>query len=187
MNTATLHEVFLAFREQCIWIRCCYNTYVALYDSGTETSDLLSEAANIFFGDLNKILREYWWLQVSKITDPPVSRGRENLTVQHINTLLCSEGLMTAEISSYSEGLMHYRKLIKEGRDRLISHLDKESVLKGGPIGDHATEDVTAFLENLQRYVDAVGAAVGVGRLDFRVTAGRGDVIDLIAKLKGGV
>ena len=58
MSNDELKTAFLAFREQCIWLRCCYNTYSTLYESGVETRKLLSSTANIFFGDLNKILVE---------------------------------------------------------------------------------------------------------------------------------
>lgn len=184
MNTEELQRSFRAFREQCIWIRCCYNTYAALYESGSEVRDVLSTVANIFFSDLNRILIEYCWLQMCKITDSSTSSGRENLTVEHINSLLRSSSLMTDEISQHSDGLRQYRNLIEKGRHRLLAHLDKESVMNGLPIGEHDQKDIAAFFENLQGYVDAVGIAVGVGPLDFQVTAGSGDVIDLISALR---
>lgn len=184
MNTDELKRSFLAFREHCIWLRCCYNTHAALYESGPEVREILSAAANIFFGDLNRILIEYCLLQMCKITDPSKSRSRENLTVEYINSLLKSSSLITDEISRHSDGLRHYRNLIEEGRHRLVAHLDKESVMNGVPIGEHDQKDIAAFFENLQGYVDAVGIAVGVGPLDFQVTAGSGDVIDLINALR---
>ena len=94
---------------------------------------------------------------------------------------------MTDEITHFSCGLSRYRNLVKDGRNRLISHLDKESVLKDLPIGDHAEKEVTAFFENLYGYVDAVGNSINVGPLDFRTTAGTGDVLDLIKTLRRGL
>ena len=184
MKEIDLQELFLAFRKQCIWLQCCYNTYSDLYESEDETKDVLQASASKFFGDLNIILIEYTLLQVCKITDPDESQGRKNLTVEHVNTALREANRMTDEITHFSCGLSRYRKLVKDGRNRLISHLDKESVLKGLPIGDHAEEEVTAFFENLYGYVDAVGNAVNAGPLDIRTTAGAGDVLDLIITLK---
>ena len=184
MKETDLQGMFLAFREQCIWLQCCYNTYAALYESGDETKDVLQASASKFFGDLNIILIEYILLQVCKITDPDESRGRKNLTFEHVNTALRKTNRMTDAITHFSCGLSHYRKLVKDGRNRLICHLDKESVLKDLPIGDHAEEEVTAFFENLYGYVDAVGNAINVGPLDFRTTAGAGDVLDLIKTLR---
>lgn len=180
---------FLEFREQCIWLRCCYNTYSTLYESGAETIELLSNAANIFFGDLHKILIEYGWLQVCKITDPAKTKTRlgyrDNLTVKYIDALLSDKGLMTNEIRQYSTYIHNYRKLLKPGRNWVISHLDKETILTGKPVGEHSHKEIEDFFDNLQKYADAVGNVIGVGPLDFRVTVGPGDVTDLIMKLKG--
>jgi hypothetical protein len=179
-----IQEMFKAFREQCIWLQCCYNTYSALYESGAETDKLLFDSASLFFHDLNNILIEYCWLQVCKITDPEGKGKRKNLTAESVNSALSNANLMTEEIFKYSEGLFRYRNLIKGGRNKVISHLDKESVLDNQIIGGHAKEEVTAFFENLYGYVDAVGNATGVGPLDFRAVPGPGDAHDLIIMLR---
>jgi|CXWL01.1.fsa_nt_gi hypothetical protein len=186
MEIAELQESFFAFREQCIWLRICYNTYWTLYESGQETKELLETSASLFFGDLNRILIEYILLQACKITDPEDTRGRKNLTVEHLNTALRVASRMTDEITRLSDDLFHYRHAVKAARDRLISHLDKDAILAGRPIGEHAQEEVTAFFESLSGYVNAVGEAVEVGPLDFKTTAGAGDVLDLIEALKRG-
>lgn len=175
---------FLEFREQCIWLRCCYNTYVKLFESGPETEQLLKNVAAIFFHDLNNILIDNIWLQICKLTDPAMSMGRKNLTVKHINNLLESSNLMNDEIITFSENIMKCRSLIKEGRNRLISHLDRESVLNDKPIGEHKKEDDILFFDSLQGYCDSVGIVIGVGPLDFSGTPGPGDVVDLLKKLK---
>jgi len=104
--------------------------------------------------------------------------------VKHINDLLKEQDKLTPEISTASDRLAHYRSLIQDSRNWLISHADKRAVLAGLPIGTHSKSEVEEFFENLYRYVDAVGHAVGVGPLDFRTTAGTGDVIDLLRQLK---
>lgn len=187
MQLTELQELFSAFREECIWLRCCYNTYSTLYESGDETTDVLAASAPIFFMDLNTILVEYCLLQVCKITDPEESRGRKNLTIAYINATLRRADRMTKEIELFAADVSRYRALINQSRNRLISHLDKKSVLKGMPIGAHGEEDVAAFFESLFGYVDAVGHAVELGPIDFRTTAGTGDVLDLIRTLRRGV
>jgi hypothetical protein len=189
MTQDEIQRVFLAFREECIWLRICYNTYKALYESGQEILDAISETAPIFFYDLNIILTDYVILQICKITDPPETIikkcRRPNLTVQYLNHLLEGGDLLTNEIRRYSENLHTYREKVKAARNRLIAHLDANAVMNGKPIGEHEKEDVEKFFDSLQEYADAVGNAVGVGPLDFRTIPGRGDAIDLIRKLRG--
>lgn len=187
MEQTDLQKLFLAFREQCIWLQCCYNTYSALYESGDETEKVLRDSASIFFKELNAILIEYILLQICKITDPDESQGRKNLTFERVNAALRDAYRMTNEIAHFARGLSRYRELVKEGRNKLISHLDEEAVLKGLPIGEHPKEETTAFFECLYGYVDAVGNAVGVGPLDFQTTAGPGDALDLVKTLKRGL
>lgn len=101
MTAAELEELFRAFREQCIWLRCCYNTYAALYESGEEINEVLVSSASLFFHDLNHVLIEYCLLQVCKINDPEETRGQTNLTVEHVNASLRASDLMTDEITRY--------------------------------------------------------------------------------------
>ena len=184
MNTNNLQETFLAFREQCIWLQSCFDTYKALYESGEDAEKLMAATAPHFFHDLNLILIEYCLLQICKLTDPARSFGRENLTVKHINELLEKEKKLTSEISQASDGIASYRDLIVDSRNKIISHADKDVILKGGTIGEHEREDVNQFFKCLYSYVDEVGNAIGVGPLDFRSTYGSGDVLDLIRHLK---
>lgn len=182
-----LRETFLAFREQCIWLQTCYNTYAALFESDQPTKEILSRTAQTFFDELNIIFIEYCLLQVCKLTDPSNSKGRDNLTFKHLNGLLGAKNLLTPEIIAASNGLESYRNLIKDGRNRIISHADKETLLADLVLGAHEESDVHAFFENLHKYVDAVGIAVGVGPLDFRTTAGPGDALDLLRYLRVGL
>tara|TARA_R110000772_G_scaffold49123_7_gene112957 strand:+ start:51849 stop:52415 length:567 start_codon:yes stop_codon:yes gene_type:complete len=187
MEQTDLQKLFLAFREQCIWLRICYNTYSELYESGERVQKLMESSAPLFFHDLNNILIEYIMLHVCKITDPAETRGRANLTLLAVNESLNNEGLTTGEISQFSQAMLDYRELVKDARNRLISHFDRDTILNGLTLGEHPREDAEKFFECLQGYIDAVGNAVGVGPLDFRTMAGPGDVLDLIKLLRDRV
>lgn len=187
MTTTKLQETFLALREQCIWLQTCFNTYTALYESGEHASRVMSATAPIFFHDLNLILIEYCLLQVCRLTDPPRTSGRDNLTVTHINELLAAEDKLTPEILAASDALAQYRTLIRDSRNWIISHADKRTLVAGLPIGAHSKADVVEFFENLYRCVDEVGRAIGIGPLDFRCTSGAGDALDLLRYLKAGL
>ena len=161
--------------------------YHALYESNERTKKILTDSASEFFRELNIILKEYFLLHVCKITDPAETAGHKNLTVEGLNVELCERDLMTQEISDYSAGLLRYRDLVKEARNKLVGHLDLETVLNDRSIGGHTEEELNEFLSNLQGYCYAVGDAVGVEPLDFTTTAGPGDALDLIKALKRGV
>lgn len=151
----------------------------------------MSDSAPLFFGELNRILYEYYVLQVCKLTDPAFTKvkglRRDNLTVAHVHELLEAEGLMTPGIQAASGGLMRYRTNILElARNRQISHSDKETVMTFVEHGKHTRHEAYAFLDYLRAYVDEVGNAVGIRPLDFSTTSGAGDVLDLFNVLNGG-
>jgi len=187
MSSPTVREVFLELREQCIWLQTCFNTYTTLYESDNETSGVLHKAAPAFFQELNLVLVEYILLQVGRITDPASSLGRPNLSIAHLNELLSSEVKLTSEIMEATTDIQKYRELIVGSRNRVIAHADRETMLSDVPLGDHREEDVTKFLGDLQRYLDAVGIEVGEEPLDISVTSCKGDVYDLLSVLRRGV
>ena len=184
MTTEQVQTGFLAFPDQCIWLQCCYNTYCELFESDKETTRILQDAANIFFHDLNTIFIEYIILEVCKITDPSESAERTNLTVEGLNGELLVLGLMIDEMADYANGLLRYRELVKEARNKMISHLDRNTILAGLELGEHSREEVSRFFECLYGYVDAVGTVVGIGPLDFKTTSGKGDALGLVRALR---
>lgn len=179
-------DEFVAFRESCIWLQNCFNTFQHLYNSGVETEATLHRTASLFFGDLNSILQEYFFLQARRITDPAQSYGRANLSLNHVNAGLTKAGLMTREISSLSDSILSYRALISDISNRVVAHSDKATALCPGLVGAHAESELDSFMSNIRAYTGAVGIALGVGPLDYRTQAGPGDVLDLIRALKRG-
>lgn len=190
MASNDLKETFLQLREQCIWIRTCFNTFVDLFESGDARHRLMDSTAPLFFHDLNRILYENYILQVCKLTDRASTRVgkdvRPNLTVAHVNELLAAEGLMTQEIQTATDGLMRFRGLVEQARNRSIGHVDKETALKYIVLGVHSQPEAQTFFAYLYTYVDDVGIAVGEGPLDFSTTSAAGDASDLLKALNGG-
>ena len=147
MKQTELQEFFSSFREQCIWLRCCYNTYLALYESGDCIKEVLQASAPEFFHELNTILIEYVLLQICKITDPAESRGHKNLTFEGVNTALEENGLMSKEIADFSSGVSRYRDLVKDSRNKLISHLDSRN--RRGAVPAHIHRIVVGHAQTL--------------------------------------
>jgi hypothetical protein len=188
-----LRQAFVAFREQSIWLRTCFNTFDALFQQEHQPKDLLQRTAPLFFNELNHVLLEYCRLQACKLTDPADTWSTEaqarveSLTIHNLNRDLEREKLKNQAIDDASAALMRYRKLVKPSRHKAIAHLDKAATLANQPIGAHAEQDVVDFLASLQTYNDEVGDVVGEGPLDFRGTSGQGDVLTLLQFLRAGL
>ena len=130
------------------------------------------------------LLHEYTILLVCRLTGPPQSFGKANLSTQRFTVLMRKSGYLTPEIERLDTSLREYGELLKPARDKIIAHSDLEVHANATVLGGHEEGQMVQFLEDLQAYFDAVGNAVGVGPSDFRHMPAVGDVIDLVRKLK---
>ena len=187
-NTHSAAEVFLALRERCMWLDACNTTFQVLYESGDERKDVMGRTAPAFFMQHNQVLQQHCILQACKLTDPAEMRGgKKNLTFDYLNSMLRAAALMTDEIEMLTNEMASYRKLVLESRHWIISHHDLDATMRGEPVGAHEKGDWLAFLDNMCRYTDAVGIALGVGPLDYRAGTGPGDAEDLIRHLRNSL
>lgn len=179
-----LAKSFCAFRKNCIWLQNCYNIFNHLYEDN-DVKPILQQTAHIFFDDLNCILVEYLFLLIGRLTDPAGRGKKETLSILSIDRALMKKNLYSEDIRNLSVQLMKYSKLLKPARNNLIAHSNKAITLEGSVLGAHSKTKMIQFFQNLQKYCDQVGHAVGEGALDFQTQAGEGDVLDLIKALEG--
>ncbi len=186
MGKMKLQNDFEMLREHCIIIRRNFNTYNALFFS--DSDDLLIKTALTFFNDIAEIMQRDWILQVCKLMDPAVTKRKgtvlENISIELINSQLENEGLMRQEISSISDALLAYGKKIVSARNKRLAHFDREHQISGAILGATTEKELEAFMENIQKYCDAVGRTIGLGPLDFTSSSCPGDVHDLLRVLR---
>lgn len=185
VTPADAHEIFSPLREHCIRLRRDYNTYTDLFNEAS--SELLSRTAPAFFTDVAEILQQHWVLQACKLSDPPASKRKDgiryNITIQLLNQALSWGGMLSPEISSLGKEIIEYGKKLKPARDKYIAHFDYENQLRGFVLGETTEAELFKFIEDIQRYCDLVGEAIGDGPLDFSSSGCSGDALDLLKHL----
>jgi hypothetical protein len=149
---------------------------------------MLNKTAPVFFSDIAEIMNRDWKLQVCKLMDPSQTKQKdkisENISINLINSHLENEKLMTEEISGIANVLLEYGKKIISLRNKRLAHLDREHQHRNTVLGDTTVEELNNFIENIQKYCDAVGRAIGCGPLDFTGSSCPGDVYDLLEILR---
>ncbi len=92
---ANQDEDITIFADHCVFMRSIYLHSKTLFEhSSVEERERMSRVANVFFGDLNRVLIEYMILQVCKITDPAKDfRNNDN----HTTAFLLSHYDLAAE------------------------------------------------------------------------------------------
>lgn len=182
-----IQSEFEVLRSEAVWLRQTVNTFEILFDSGTDTTRILAQSASAFFGDLNRLMHEYVIMAICRLTGPDQTAGKDNLTTQRITRLLREIGKVNPEIERLDADLLKYGEILKPARNKIIAQSDLEVYTKSTALGGHEKQLLLEFLENLQKYFDAVGNAIGVGPLDFRNTPAKGDAFDLVRTLKNAI
>ena len=167
-----------AFSNFCVSLRSFWRHFQIVFEEGADLRrELLQSIAHTFFGDLNQLLIEHLILQICKITDPEESMGRKILTVKFLlnNSDFSTTPGELEKLKRLSESMHSFRAKIVPARNRLIGHLDRESVLLGEPLGGADKNEWNQFWLDLQdflqivhkRYIDPKGHFYlnGVARL----------------------
>lgn len=165
VTTNVSQEDVKAFCAICESLLATRHHFQILFEEGGELRrELLQQTSPFFFNDLNEMLIEHLILQICKITDPEESFGRKNLT---INFLISNSDFSNAagelqELGRLNKSIQAFREKILPARHKLISHIDRGSVLAGKSLGgtdqnswDQFWRDLEEFTRILhRRYVD---------------------------------
>lgn len=150
---------------------------------GSGTDRILRKTAGWFFYDYSVISQEYGVVLVHRITEKGRSGSNQNLTSDYFADCLRKQGKATSEIDSLHDALQEYARRVIQSRRKLVAHRDKAALTKGIPHSEWPLEEVDKFLQNLNKFCDAVAIQVGVDPLDFLATNAPGDAMDLVRAL----
>ena len=150
-----------------VHLRSVWRHYQIFFEESELRRTMLHRIAPTFFGDLNHILIEQLVLQVCKLTDPQATGGRKNLTIDYLvdNADFTTAPADHDKAKALRDRIVQFRATIAPARNKLISHLDRDSVMAGVPLGGAGDaqwlqfwEDLDALLHLLHvRFVDPSG------------------------------
>lgn len=91
----------------------------------------MNQAAGLFFQIVQDSLWEDTLLHLSRITDKPETRGKPNLTIQHLRSLVTNKKL-GAELCELVEGAVTKAAFARDWRNRHIAHTDLTLAIREG-------------------------------------------------------
>ena len=109
-------------QNENIWLNWKWREYTTLYGAKSSRIELLNEAAPVFFRIIQDVLWEDVLLHISRITDPPRSAGKDNLTVQRLPPLVATE--IRPEVDVLLEDVSAKCEFATDWRKRHIAHRD---------------------------------------------------------------
>ena len=75
-----LGHLYHELEEEVDWLQQKWNEFRELFGKGQGRIDMLATVASNFFSMLHKLMFEDAMLHLCRLSDPPVIRGRRNLT-----------------------------------------------------------------------------------------------------------
>lgn len=154
-----------------------------------ESTRLLEVSALLFFSELDKILIDYFFLEVAKLTDPPTS-GRnqdDNISTQYFSEFVDWPPDVRALIEKISPGIREFRAKIVPARNKLIAHYDAKTVLADATLGGFSLGEDDVFLNSLEELANSFRMASSGKIWGDMVETAPGDAIDLKSTLVQGV
>ncbi|SFW55438.1 hypothetical protein SAMN03159511_4382 [Pseudomonas sp. NFACC19-2] len=116
---ASFYELY----RKLVELHVLWQQYRQLFGDDIETVNLLNRTSGLFF----KIVQDELWdsvlLGVSRMTDPPATGKRKNLTVQSL-PLLIVDPVLQAEIRSLCDKALDAAEFAREHRNKRITHQD---------------------------------------------------------------
>jgi AbiU2 len=178
------------FANYCAFMRSIYLHARELFEScSADDRALMNATARTFFDDLNRVLNEYIILQVCKITDPAQDyRNNDNHTIafllQHYD--FSDDPPTLTRLEELRADMKAFREKLLPARNKLISHLDRDAILTGRPLGAASDEEWNQFWLDLQDFIYIVHRKIMGSSFYLNGVAGQSDAGDLLKVLRRG-
>ena len=136
-----LGEIYHSLGDEVSWLHLKWNDFRELF-ADRETVDLLNSAAPAFFHDLQRQTWEDVLLHLCRLTDPPKSSGKSNLTIQRLPDLV-SDAQLRLSLQSLVNDIVQKTTFARDWRNRRLAH--KELSLDQ-PLASASVNDVESAL-----------------------------------------
>src|SRR5665213_2492774 len=120
-----LGPIFHALWQEVAALHEKWGEFVALYGTKESRVRLMNEAAPAFFGIVQTIFWENILLHIARLTDPPGSSRRANLTIRQFDRLVDD----TLKIETLTARALQVSEFCRDWRNRHIAHCDRDLAL----------------------------------------------------------
>lgn len=179
-----LGAAFFQLYRKLVELHIIWQQYQQLFGTDSETVQLLNRTSGLFF----KIVQDELWasvlLGISRMTDPPKTGGRKNLTIQSLPELIAPAALRS-DVEALCKIAVATAAFAREHRNKRIAHQDHDYLTDhvSNPLSGVSRERVESMLGSLrdvlnrldlhyrdttvmyQKFIDQSGARLLVSKL----------------------
>ncbi len=152
-----LGSLYDALWQEVAWLYGKWSEYVALFGTRESRVDLLNQAAPSFFRIVQDSLWEDVLLHIARLTDPPKSAGKSNLTVRRLTSAINHPETKAAVTELIAKALLD-SAFCRDWRNRRLAHRDLHFALArtAEPLQPASREKVDEVLRAVAGVLNAV-------------------------------
>jgi hypothetical protein len=126
-----LGSIYNQLCNELAWLYIKWNQYVELYGTKPSRIDLTNQAAPLLFRIVQDTLWEDTLLHIAKLTDPPKTVGKSNLTILLLPNLV-EKGKISSHVDNLCSLAVAKADFCRDWRNRHIAHIDLHLAMKEG-------------------------------------------------------
>jgi len=180
------NKIVKLFCHQVHDLRIVRHIYKELFEA-EDSYSLMEKIAPSFFTHLNTVLQNYLLLEFAKISDPEKSFGNENFTVDNLIFSIDWPQDIKDRLAAQNNIIKNFRNYIKNARNKLLAHSDKETFLAQKQLGEFPKGKDEDFLKALEEICNIAHEACFGIIYGSMVVVQAGDVISFKKKLLNGL
>lgn len=185
-------SIYSQLWQELAWLYRTWAEFVALFGTKESRVTLLNEAAPAFTRIVQDALWEGVILHIARLTDPPKSMGKTNLSVCALEDAI-SDPELKAKVSSLVKDALLASEFCRDWRNRHLAHRDLDLALKRGakPLETASRLKVKEALDGLSNVLNALSQhyfdSSTMFDLDLRIGGGSGGAMSLLHIIDVGV
>ncbi len=183
-----LGTVFHALWQELAWLYTKWGEYVALYGTKSSRIDLMNRSAPRLFRIIQDTLWEETLMHIARLTDPPETGKKENLSVQRLLLLEPNEVLKQA-LEEKINAAKNQSEFCRDWRNRHIAHRDLHLALEIGinPLQPASRKAVKEALSAIADVLNTVTLHYNDSTTFFDVPNGHGGGESLLYVIDDGL
>ena len=183
-----LGETYEALWQEIVWLHSKWAEYAALYGAKESRVTLLNKAAPRFARLIQDTVWEDVVLHIARLTDPPKSAGKPNLTVQSLAAHI-GDSVTRAKVEGFVGRAIEQAEFCRDWRNRHLAHRDLHLALARGaePLKTGSRQSVREILQTLGQILDTVSSRYLGSTTYFEIDTDAGGAVSLLYVLDDGL
>ena len=183
-----LGPVYHAVYNQVVWLHVKWKQYVQLFGTSPERIDLLNQSASYFFRVIELTLWQDTLLHLARLTDPPQTGRKDNLTIRRLPDLV-GAGTLKVDLQKLIDAAGAATDFVRDWRNRHIAHRDLKLALQDGaqPLVPASREQVNEAIAAISQVLQRLSLAYFDSEVRFDLVFTFADAESLLYTIRDGL